>query len=165
VSASPRSQPLVFESASEDATEQLAAAFSRGLVPGDVVALNGPLGAGKTRLVRGLAAALGSVQSFVSSPTFGLVQQYDGEIPLVHIDAYRLRDSEEFEQMGGRDLFDPEAVTLIEWAERIMASLPSEHWDIRAEHVSPSARRYRIDSTHRDRESRLKLLETAFRKL
>ena len=157
------SSPLVFESVSEEDTEQLATAFAAIVRSGDVVALDGPLGAGKTRFVRGLAAALGSVKAFVGSPTFGLVQHYDGELPIVHIDAYRLKDTDEFERMGGRELFEPEAVTLVEWSDRIAGSLPADRWEIRAEHVSEASRRYCIDSTHSDGVGRLVQLRERLR--
>lgn len=156
----PAESSLVWESRTEDETDQLAGALAAIVEPGEVIALEGPLGAGKTRLVRGIATALGSVKAFVSSPTFGLVQHYDGETPIVHIDAYRLHDSEEFERLGGRELFEPEAITLIEWSSRIAESLPADRWQIRAEHVSETARRYHIASTHRDRASRISRLES-----
>jgi tRNA threonylcarbamoyladenosine biosynthesis protein TsaE len=94
----------------------------------------------------------------VNSPTFGLVQIYTGRMPVVHIDAYRLKDEDEFEELGGRELFDPKGVTLIEWAERIAGSLPRERWQVRAEHVSETSRRYTVTSTHRDREDRVAAL-------
>ena len=145
----------VFLSTSELETDRLAAAFAGLLERGDVVAFEGTLGAGKTRLVRGLATALHADQSFVSSPTFGLVQQYDGDLPIVHIDAYRLSDAGEFERMGGAELFDPEGVTLVEWSERIAGSLPRERWTVSARHVGETSREYAIQSTHRDAARRM----------
>jgi tRNA threonylcarbamoyladenosine biosynthesis protein TsaE len=144
-----------FLSNSEIETDRLAAAFAGLLQPGDVVAFEGTLGAGKTRFVRGLAAALHAERLAVSSPTFGLVQPYDGDLPLVHIDAYRLSGSEEFERMGGAELFDAQAATLIEWSERIRDSLPAERWIIAARHVGETSREYVVRSTHRDAARRL----------
>jgi tRNA threonylcarbamoyladenosine biosynthesis protein TsaE len=149
----------VYLSISEAQTDRLAAAFAGLLERGDVVAFEGTLGAGKTRFVRGLAQALHADRSFVSSPTFGLVQHYDGDLPLVHIDAYRLSDSAEFERMGGAELVDPEGVTLIEWSERIAGSLPRERWVVVARHVGESSREYAIRSTHRDAGRRMAGLE------
>jgi tRNA threonylcarbamoyladenosine biosynthesis protein TsaE len=151
----------VFLSTSEVETDRLAEGFAGLLEPGDVVAFEGTLGAGKTRFVRGLAQALHADRSFVSSPTFGLVQHYEGDVPLVHIDAYRLSDSSEFERMGGAELFDAEGVTLIEWSERIAGSLPRERWIVTAKHVGELSREYAIRSTHRDaarREAGLKAI-------
>ena len=146
---------LVYESHGEEETEFLADALAAVFQPGDVISLNGPLGSGKTRLVRALADSLGCSRAFVSSPTFGLVQHYEGDWPIVHIDAYRLSGAEEFEQMGGAELLDPEGLTLIEWAERIEAALPSLRWRITAEHLSPSSRRYEISCSFRDAEARI----------
>ena len=112
-------QPVEFDSPSESATERLARALAQVVPAGDVVALDGPLGAGKTRLVRALVQSLGCEDAFVSSPTFGLVQHYEAELPIVHIDADRLKSVDAFERMGGAQLFDPEGITLIEWAARI----------------------------------------------
>lgn len=146
---------VLFVSTSEAETDRLAAAFAGLLERGDVVAFEGTLGAGKTRFVRGLANALHADRSFVSSPTFGLVQHYEGDVPLVHIDAYRLSDAAEFERMGGAELFDPEGVTLIEWSERIGASLPRERWVVTAKHAGKTSREYEIRSMHRDAERRM----------
>jgi tRNA threonylcarbamoyladenosine biosynthesis protein TsaE len=143
---------------SEDATDRAAAAFADQLSPGDVVALEGTLGAGKTRFVRGVAAALSGDGSSVNSPTFGLVQHYDGDLPLVHIDAYRLSGDDEFDRMGGAELFDLEAATFIEWSERIPASLPRERWIVSASHINESTREYRFRSTHSDAVDRLRRL-------
>lgn len=150
--------PVVFEAATEAETQQFARRFASQLRPGDVVTLDGPLGAGKTRFVQGVAAALGCENAFVNSPTFGLVQIYAGRMPVVHIDAYRLKDEDEFEELGGRELFDPQGVTLIEWADRIAGSLPKERWQVRAEHASETSRRYTVSSTHGDDEARVATL-------
>ncbi|QDT55431.1 tRNA threonylcarbamoyladenosine biosynthesis protein TsaE [Caulifigura coniformis] len=157
----PPEASLVFESTSEAETDRLAQALAKGLAAGDVAAFEGTLGAGKTRFVRGLAAALHADRSSVSSPTFGLVQHYDGELPLVHIDAYRLTGTEEFERMGGAELFDPEGVTLIEWSERIPGSLPRERWTIEAKHAGENSREYTIRSTHRDAARRIGTLRAS----
>ena len=146
---------LVFQSTGEDETDRLAKALAEVLAPSDVVAFEGTLGAGKTRLVRGLASALNADRSHVSSPTFGLVQHYDGDLPIVHIDAYRLSGEAEFERMGGAELFDLESVTLIEWSERITGSLPRQRWVIAARHVGATSREYTVRATHRDAARRI----------
>jgi tRNA threonylcarbamoyladenosine biosynthesis protein TsaE len=151
---------FTFLSTSEAETDRLAAAFAKVLERGDVVAFEGTLGAGKTRLVRGLASALHADRSFVSSPTFGLVQQYEGDMPLVHIDAYRLSDAAELERMGGAELFDPEGITLIEWSERIAGSLPRERWIVSARHAGEASREYVVRSTHRDAARRMAALKS-----
>ncbi len=135
---------LVWESRSEAETAALARRLAEQLRPGDVLRLNGPLGAGKTRLVQGLAAALGAGTSGVVSPTFTLIHEYDGPIPLVHIDAYRLRDSDEFRELGGEELLASPSVLCIEWADRIADVLPPDALRIEIEPTGPTARRLRI---------------------
>lgn len=90
--------------------------FAGTLQPGDRVGLSGELGAGKTTLVRAIAAGLGVTQS-VTSPTFALVHRYDGRIPVWHVDAYRLKAQDDVRDLGLEDAGD--AVVLIEWPERL----------------------------------------------
>jgi tRNA threonylcarbamoyladenosine biosynthesis protein TsaE len=91
-----------------------------------VVGLTGDLGAGKTRLVQGAAAAIG-VDGPVLSPTFMLVREYDGDPPVHHVDAYRLSGPLELEDLGLEDVLAPDAVVFVEWADRVAAALP-ESW-------------------------------------
>ncbi len=101
------------------------------LGPGDVLALRGPLGSGKTTLTKGLAEGLGVEEPrWVTSPTFVLVHQYEGRVPVYHIDAYRLRSAADAEALGMEEMFFGDGVTVIEWAERIEAALPPERLDI-----------------------------------
>ncbi len=90
-----------------------------------VIALQGQLGAGKTRLAQELAVAAGIDSGDVTSPTFTLVQHYQGSRKIHHIDAYRLADEDEFIALGGEELFEDEALVLVEWPQRIAQSLPS----------------------------------------
>lgn len=108
------------DSASEDETRRVAAAIASALAPGDVVALEGTLGAGKTVFVRAVADALGVPASAgVSSPSYTLVNLYDGgRLALAHLDLYRLGDDDELEAIGFRDLLDGERALLVEWPER-----------------------------------------------
>src|SRR5262245_5467931 len=97
------------------------------LFPGSVIALVGPLGAGKTHLVRAVAEALGIAASrMVSSPTFVLIQEYPARLPIYHFDAYRLRSPAEFADLGVQEYFDGNGVCLVEWADRVTAQLPAE---------------------------------------
>ena len=98
------------------------------LFPGAVVALVGPLGAGKTHFVRAVAEGLGIADSrVVSSPTFVLIQEYDARLPIYHFDAYRLRNDGEFFDLGAHEYFEGKGVCLVEWADRVEACLPAEH--------------------------------------
>lgn len=103
-------------SRSEDETEEIGRQLAAGLHAGQVILLSGPLGAGKTALTRGLARGLGCDATAVSSPTFTLVQEYDGPIRLQHVDLYRLAP-EEVDDLGLEDLLD-DAVMAVEWPER-----------------------------------------------
>jgi len=116
-----------WHAADEAATAQLGTALASALRAGDVIALNGELGAGKTRLVRAIAAALGMVDEEVNSPTFVLIHEYEGRVPLYHVDAYRLRDSDEFLSIGGDEVLAGDRACLIEWADRIADLLPRDH--------------------------------------
>ena len=122
-----------FVSTSEAETASFGQRLARALSPGDVVALQGQLGAGKTRLVQAIAAELGCGQAFVVSPTFTLIHEYDGRLPVYHVDAYRLKDSDEFLDMGGGELIQGEGVCLIEWADRIGDLLPRDHLRVEME--------------------------------
>jgi tRNA threonylcarbamoyladenosine biosynthesis protein TsaE len=113
---------LRLRSNDETTTKSIGAAVAGLLDPGDVVGLAGDLGAGKTRLVQGAAAALG-VDGPVLSPTFMLVREYDGDPPIHHVDAYRLSGPLELEDLGLEDVLSADAVVFVEWA----AALP-ESW-------------------------------------
>ncbi len=126
-----------FTARSEADTDQLGAAFAAALQPSTVVALIGTLGAGKTRFVQAVAGALGVPADEVTSPTFVLVNEYaEARLPVYHFDAYRLRDDDEFQQLGPDEYFDAEGVTFVEWADRVAESLPADH--VRVE-IEPQA--------------------------
>jgi tRNA threonylcarbamoyladenosine biosynthesis protein TsaE len=117
---------LRLQSADEATTKAAGAALAAVLAPGDVVGLTGDLGAGKTRFVQGAAAALG-VDEPVVSPTFMLVREYEGDPPVHHVDAYRLSGATELEDLGIEDVFDPDTVVFVEWADRVLPAMP-ESW-------------------------------------
>lgn len=118
----------MFESLSEADTARLGRALAAVLPKQAVVALDGPLGAGKTRLVQAIAEAAGIDRSEVVSPTFVLIQEHHGAQSIYHMDAYRLAGAEEFRQMGGEEYFQggSPAWTFVEWAERIGEALPPD---------------------------------------
>jgi tRNA threonylcarbamoyladenosine biosynthesis protein TsaE len=106
-------------------------ALGRRLFPGAVIALVGPLGAGKTQLVRAVAEGLDIPDSrVVSSPTFVLIQEYAARLPIYHFDAYRLRNEPEFTDLGVHEYFEGQGVCLVEWADRVLGCLPVEHLSI-----------------------------------
>jgi tRNA threonylcarbamoyladenosine biosynthesis protein TsaE len=110
-------------------TRELGAALADLLVPGDVISLTGDLGAGKTCLVQGAARSLG-VQEPVGSPTFVLVREYRGEIPVYHLDVYRLDRLQEVLDLGFEDLLDPGGVIFIEWGDAIDPLLPDSYLEV-----------------------------------
>jgi len=124
------SAPLIFISHSEADTQRLGQALAAELPLRATVALNGTLGAGKTRLVQALAAASGIDRQTVVSPTFVLVQEYHGVRTIYHVDAYRVRDDDEFMTLGVDEYFYEDALVLIEWAERVESCLPTERLTI-----------------------------------
>ena len=126
-------------SSSEHDTRAIGAAMAGLLQPGDVVGLTGDLGAGKTRLVQGAVAALGSDEPVIS-PTFMLVREYDGDLAVNHVDAYRLSGPRELEDLGYDTVFDPDAVVFVEWADRVSRALPDGWVELRL-HVTGDERR------------------------
>lgn len=116
---------VVLVSQSPVDTMEIGWLLGRALRPGDVVALTGELGAGKTLFCKGVGEALGVPQERIVSPTFTIVVEHAGTVPLIHIDAYRLADEREADGIGMRELLTADAVCLVEWAERIAGLLPT----------------------------------------
>ena len=115
----------------------------------EVIALCGPLGSGKTHLIKGIAAGAGAQdQAHVNSPTFVIVNEYAGRLDIYHIDAYRLDTVSEFEALGFDDFCYPQSVVLIEWADKIEAALDGvDYIRIRLEHAGETAREIHIENT------------------
>jgi len=139
-----RSLHLTLSSRAE--TESLGRAIGRALNGGEVLALIGELGAGKTALVRGIAAGLNAPVSSVSSPTFVLIHEYRGRLPLIHVDLYRLRHEEEAHAIGLEEYFDGHSVSAIEWGDRFPFLLPDDRLEIKLMHQSPTVRTVRLSS-------------------
>ncbi|GIW87995.1 MAG: tRNA (adenosine(37)-N6)-threonylcarbamoyltransferase complex ATPase subunit type 1 TsaE [Isosphaeraceae bacterium] len=138
---------LVIELADEADTERLGHALAGLATSGTVIALVGPLGAGKTRLVRAFAEARGVDPRAISSPTFVLHHVYEGQTSLIHhFDAYRLTGPGEFEAIGGLDQVDDDALCLIEWADRVAEQIPAGAWwiELSPDPADPGSRRARL---------------------
>ena len=133
----------VLISESEDATAELGASLGRSIQAGSVVLLEGELGAGKTAFVRGLAAGLGVEGDQVSSPTFALVQEYRGRLPLLHADLYRITVAESGEL--GLDELGLQGVVAIEWAEKLLRR-PAGAIEVLIEDLGDDRRRVTITS-------------------
>ena len=104
--------------------EELGRSIGETCAPGCVISLRGSLGAGKTVFAKGVARSLG-IQEAIVSPTFTLVQEYEGRIPMYHMDLYRITSEEDFQMIGGEDLLYSNGVCLIEWSEIINYLLPN----------------------------------------
>lgn len=137
-------KPIRLIAADEAATDRLGAALAKALPAGTAVALIGTLGAGKTRLVQAIAAACGTPREEVVSPTFVLCQEYHGLRNLYHLDAYRLGDEDEFLQLGPEECFESDAITLVEWGDRVLNCLPRDRVEIRIEVLAGTAREFEI---------------------
>lgn len=129
-------------SRSPEETEKIGEKLACELKPGDVVALIGGIGAGKTTFVRGLAQGLGVPPSSVASPSFVLVRQYtSGRLPLYHADLFRLENLPAAASVGLEECYEAGGVTLIEWANKVPGVLPEEFLEIRFDTVDPETRR------------------------
>ncbi|MCE5326507.1 MAG: tRNA (adenosine(37)-N6)-threonylcarbamoyltransferase complex ATPase subunit type 1 TsaE [Planctomycetaceae bacterium] len=139
----------VFTTDSVEATQALGAALAARFTKGDCVALIGLLGAGKTALVRGLAAGLGVQDTrVVCSPTYVIVHEYAGRLPVYHLDLYRLGGPEEFVDLAVEEML-AEGVVIIEWAERARQYLPRRRWQIEIEITGKHSRRLRLTRVER----------------
>jgi tRNA threonylcarbamoyladenosine biosynthesis protein TsaE len=107
-------------------TERIGSLLGTLLIAGDVIALSGELGSGKTTLVRGLAQGMGFSGKEVASPSFTLVNEYEGPLPLFHLDLYRLGDERELREIGYEEYINKAGVAVIEWADRIPHAVPDE---------------------------------------
>jgi tRNA threonylcarbamoyladenosine biosynthesis protein TsaE len=134
---------LEVETASAEETEALGCALGARLAPGDVVALSGELGSGKTCFVRGLARGLG-VEGPVASPSFTLMHVYPGAPPLYHFDAWMRGRGEAFLADGGANSIGTDGVAAIEWAERVAAWLPAVRIEVELAHAGGDRRRIAI---------------------
>ena len=128
------------DTATPEDTRKVAEAVAELLVPGDVVSLTGDLGAGKTTFVQGAARGLG-VTERVTSPTFVLVREYRGDVPVYHVDVYRLDRLQEVIDLGFDDLLDPRSVIFVEWGDAIEPLLPDEHLRVELRAGEGEARR------------------------
>ena len=122
--------PRVRLSTSPDETREIGRRIGAAALPGTVLALIGPLGAGKTQLAKGIAEGLG-ITSVVNSPTFVLMNEHGGRLRMYHVDAYRLDDPEEASAAGLIDERQADGVTVVEWADRLDGWMPAERLVIR----------------------------------
>ena len=136
---------MVIPSKNVSETLRIGKRIGTFLRSGDVVALIGELGTGKTHLIKGLAAGLGVKKTaYMASPSFTLINEYPGRIPFYHVDLYRLESEEEAQDAGVEELLQGEGVTAIEWADKIPSLLPRERLWISLRSVGEQARSIEI---------------------
>jgi tRNA threonylcarbamoyladenosine biosynthesis protein TsaE len=126
---------------SPEETEGFAQKIAKMLRPSDVLLLEGDLGAGKTTFTKGLAKGLG-ITKVVKSPTFTIIKEYQGDLPLYHMDVYRLEDS--CEDLGFDEYFEGDGVTVVEWASMIRDFLPKEYLEIEIKHEDDLRRKIQL---------------------
>jgi len=134
---------LTAETVTPEETENIGAELAAKLSRNDVIALYGDLGSGKTCFVKGIARGL-KVSQAVKSPSFSIINEYPGKIPLYHIDFYRLEKPAEIEDTGWREYLDAGGIVVIEWAERIKNMLPYKRIDVYFEVLDSVTRRLEI---------------------
>lgn len=135
---------LTLTTQSEEETQAIAKRLAKLLNPGDVIVLEGDLGAGKTTFTKGIATGLG-VKRIVTSPTFTIIKEYEGRLPLYHMDAYRLEHSEE--DIGFDEYFSGEGVSVVEWAQFIKGYLPEHVLEIEMKHLDDQVREMTFKAT------------------
>lgn len=142
-SGRPGADTCSVETATAEETEALGAQLAERLAPGDVIALTGDLGAGKTCFTQGVARGLG-VRGRAVSPTFVLVNEYHGRLPVHHVDAYRTESLTELLDLGLEELFGGDGVTIVEWADKLAPLLPGRTIRVHIDGVGDEPRRITI---------------------
>lgn len=134
---------MVIETNSEAETVLAGEQMGKMLLPGDVLAFYGDLGAGKTAFIRGVARGLG-IASRVSSPTFTIVNEYPGPVPLFHFDMYRLGSSDELFEIGWEDYLTRGGVCCVEWTENVADAMPAEAVAVTIEKTGENTRKITV---------------------
>lgn len=129
----------------EDDTIKLGKWIGKHLIPGNVVALIGPLGSGKTILTKGIAAGLGFKGNYpVSSPSYVIINYYSGKIPIYHMDFYRIKSTEELEDLGYEEYFYGNGALIVEWADKFLPYFPPERMQIEIKVLGEHSRKLKI---------------------
>lgn len=131
---------LNFQTNSAEETIELGKKIGSFLKGGEIFAMQGTLAAGKTTITKGIAQAL-DIKDEITSPTFCLISEYEGKIPLYHMDVYRLNDGEDFINLGAEDLIYGKGVSIIEWSEKIMEELPKSTIILKIEPIEGTTQR------------------------
>jgi tRNA threonylcarbamoyladenosine biosynthesis protein TsaE len=129
---------------SEEETSKVGKFIGEKLVLGDIIALNGDLGAGKTHFTKGIAEGLG-ILDYITSPTFTIVNEYEGKIPLYHFDVYRIEDIEEMYEIGFEEYLYGNGVCVIEWSDIVRDLLPKNIINIYIKKIDATTREIEIN--------------------
>jgi len=140
---------LEFTTKTSEETIELGFKIGQKLKKGSIIAMQGTLAAGKTTITKGIAKAL-EITDTITSPTFCLISEYYGKMPLYHMDVYRLEGSEDFENLGTEDMLYGDGVCIIEWSEKIMDSLPKETIIINIQPQDDGSRKIQISNWNND---------------
>lgn len=149
---------ITIKTASVKETIAIGKTLGKLMSPGDVIYLTGELGAGKTCFVKGIAEGLGIRGKDITSPTFIIINEYKGKIPLYHIDLYRIGVIDDLRDIGMEELVYGKGVTAIEWAERIKDVLPDERLDVTLKWVDDNTRTIEMNAFGRHHKEILKKL-------
>ena len=136
---------MTFITNSPEETIELGIRIGKALKKGDVIAMQGTLAAGKTTITKGIAQALG-ITDTITSPTFCLISEYYGKMPLYHMDVYRLDGEEDFVNLGTDDMIYGDGVSIIEWSEKIMNELPKKTIILKITPQDDSSRKIELEN-------------------
>jgi tRNA threonylcarbamoyladenosine biosynthesis protein TsaE len=161
VETSHQQWPIILRSARD--TTRLGQIIGQAVIGGEVLALYGLVGAGKTTLVRGIAQGLGAAPHLVVSPTFTLVHVYQGRLSLIHTDLYRIRAEHELLDLGLDEYLDGEAVMAIEWPDRAPNALPEDRLEVHLEHRTARTRHALFTATGSVANTLLRAIRTEYK--
>ena len=136
-----------FDSGGLPDTDRLGQTIGAAVQPGTVIGLDGTLGAGKTRLTQAIGVGLGIKPGNVVSPTFTIMVPHAGRLPLVHLDAYRIKSPEEVDELGLDEMVVDGAVLVVEWSDRIVNLLPLVDLSVQIEHIDDNQRRFLLTAS------------------
>lgn len=145
---------MIMTMKSPEQTKKLGEVLASFLQPGDLVILDGDLGAGKTIFTKGIGLGLGITEDLITSPTYTLINEYRGRYPLYHFDVYRLNEPAELEDLGYEDYFYSNGISIIEWGNLIKSYLPTDYLEIIFHKAAENERRLQFVS-HGSRSAQL----------
>ena len=151
---------LALTSLSLNETKKLGNALGKALKGGDVVLLNGELGAGKTTITKSIAKGIGIKSArYVVSPSYAIINEYDAKLKIYHFDLYRLANADEFHELGAYEYLDSDGVCLIEWGDKFTEAMPNQRLELKLEHAGEKERNATLTAYGKRYEEILKELK------